>query len=81
MAIIQFEEIVERYLRPKALNENLDHSTWSDKAQVWVKAESSSADSFLQGTILEQNGQVAQVKLSNGKVKPLYNLNSVFIFH
>ncbi len=67
---IQFEDVVERYLRPKALNENLDHSSWSDKAQVWVRTNSSSPDTlaFIQGTVLDQKEQTVQVKLFNGKV-------------
>lgn len=68
---IQFDEIVERYLRPKALSENLDNSTWNDKTQVWVRTDSSSSDAlaFIQGTLLEQKDQLAQVKLFNGKVQ------------
>lgn len=68
---LQFDEIVEKYLRPRALVENLDTSTWNDKAQVWVRTDSSSADTlaFIQGTVLEENNSRAQVKLFNGKVK------------
>ena len=68
---IQFEDILERYLRPKALNENLDHSSWRDKAQVWVRTNSSSPDdtlAFIQGTVIDQKEQTIQVKLFNGKV-------------
>jgi hypothetical protein len=68
---IQFDEIVERYLRPKALTKNLDNSTWNDKTQVWVRTDSSSHDTlaFMQGSLMEEkeNGMV-QVKLFNGKV-------------
>lgn len=70
---IQFDEIVERYLRPKALSENLDNSTWNDNKQVWVRVRSdpSSPDTlaFMQGSLIEEheNGMV-QVKLLNGKV-------------
>ncbi len=68
---LQFDEIVEKYLRPRALVENLDTSTWNDKAQVWVRNDSSSADTlaFVQGTVLEENNSRAQVKLFNGRVK------------
>lgn len=68
---LQFDEIVERYLRPKALSENLDNSTWNDKTQVWVRTDSSSADTlaFVQGTVLEEQDSKVQVKLFNGKVK------------
>lgn len=67
---LQFEEIVEKYLRPRALTENLDTSTWNDKAHVWVRTNSSSADTlaFVQGTVLEENNSKVQVKLFNGKV-------------
>lgn len=67
---VKFDEIVERYLRPKVLTENLDNSTWNDKTQVWIRADLSSADTlaFIQGTILEQKDSSVQVKLFNGKV-------------
>ena len=70
LVVIQFDEIVEKYLRPRALTENLDHSTWSDKAQVWVRTDSSSPDTlaFIQGTVLEEKNHSIQVKLFNGKV-------------
>lgn len=72
---LQFEEIHEKYLRPKALTENLDNSSWNDKTQIWVRSDSSSADTlaFIQGTILgtipsNDNNNKVQVKLFNGKV-------------
>lgn len=67
---MQVEEIVERFLRPKALTDNLDNSTWNDKAQVWVRTDSSSAETlaFIQGTLIETSDQKVQVKLFNGKV-------------
>lgn len=77
--VIQFEEIVEKYLRPKALSENLDHSSWSDKAQVWVKlgnTNGSEACAFQLGTILEQNDRFSQVKLSSGKVNKAKAVNA-----
>ena len=81
--VLQFDEIVERYLRPRALTENLDNSSWNDKTQVWIRTESSSADTlaFVQGTLFEateinnnnnnvknNNNNMVQVKLFNGKV-------------
>lgn len=76
LVVLQFDEIVEKYLRPRALTENLDTSTWNDKTQVWIRTDSSSADTlaFVQGTLLEategsiNNNNKASVKLFNGKV-------------
>lgn len=34
-----FEEVVEKFLRPRALEESFDHSTWSDERNVWVLSE------------------------------------------
>ena len=71
---LQFDETVERYLRPKALTENLDNSSWNDKTQVWIRTDSSSADTlaFVQGTLLQTTGindnNKVPVKLFNGKV-------------
>jgi len=79
---IQFDEIVERYLRPKALTENLDNSTWNDKTQVWVRTDSSSPDTlaFMQGSLIEEkeNG-IVKVKLFNGKVGKESNRELFFI--
>ena len=74
---LQFDEIVERYLRPRALTENLDNSTWNDKTQVWIRTDSSSADTlaFVQGSLIESTSTAdkkIQVKLFNGKVNNLH---------
>lgn len=74
---LQFDEIVERYLRPRALTENLDNSTWNDKTQVWIRTDSSSADTlaFVQGSLIESTSTTdkrVQVKLFNGKVNNLH---------
>ena len=69
---LQFDEIVEKYLRPKALTDNLNTSTWNDKTQVWIRVDSSSSDvlAFVQGSVLEkQENSKVQVKLANGKVR------------
>ncbi len=80
---IQFDEIVERFLRPKALSENLDNSTWNDKTQVWVRTDSSSPDTlaFMQGSLMEErsNGTV-QIKLFNGKVSAVHMRGLLIIF-
>ena len=76
--VLQFDESVERYLRPRALTENLDNSSWNDKTQVWIRTDSSSADTlaFIQGTLIEapegNNSKKVPVKLFNGKVNTIH---------
>jgi len=67
---MDFSEIQERYLRPRALAENIDHSTWSDEAKVWVKqqeAQSNQEPLFLMGSVLKQEGEEVEVKLFTGQ--------------
>lgn len=71
-----FEEVVEKYLRPKALTENFDHSTWSDERAVWIlneavegMASGEAAPVFSSASLVESGPQESQVKLANGKVK------------
>lgn len=69
--VVQFDEIIEKFLRPRELTDNLDHSTWSDETQVWIRTDSSSSDvlAFMQGSLIEKvNESKVQVKLFNGKV-------------
>ena len=60
-------------MRPRALIENLDHSTWSDEAKVWVRNPQLEPDQcaqsplFLMGTVLKQEGDMIEVKLITGQ--------------
>ncbi len=74
-----FEEVIEKFLRPKALAENFDHSTWSDERSVWIlssalglETDAEDGPVFVPGSLVSNaqsiDSQIVQVKLSNGKV-------------
>lgn len=71
-----FDEIVEKFLRPKALAENFDHSTWSDERAVWILSEALGLPAgeddpvFVPANLIStpSTADTAQVKLANGKV-------------
>jgi hypothetical protein len=76
-----FEEVIEKFLRPKALSENFDHSTWSDERSVWILssalgldvAASEEGPVFVAGNLISASQQpgsddLIPVKLANGKV-------------
>ena len=54
----------ERYLRPKALRENIDLSTWSELSRAWVPDK---ASGYALAKVLTTDDKVAQVELEEGR--------------
>lgn len=57
----------ERYLRPKALRENIDVSTWSETARAWVPEKT--AGYALAKVINSDSDKLVDVELEDGMVR------------
>lgn len=56
----------ERYLRPKALRENIDVSTWSETSRAWVPEKTLG---YALAKITSTDDKVAEVELEDGRVR------------
>ena len=56
----------ERYLRPKALRENIDVSTWSETSRAWVPEKTSG---YALAKIISTDDKMAEVELEDGRVR------------
>lgn len=56
----------ERYLRPKALRENIDVSTWSETSRAWVPDKVSG---YTLAKVISVDDKLAQIELEDGRVR------------
>lgn len=63
-----FDEVVERFLRPRALQECLDSSTWSDETHVWMRTDGVASDAsvFVPGCVVSRADGKISVRLHHG---------------